>query len=815
MSAEQALRRRFGIPEDAEKVLIFAESSHWDPNWLYTAEEYFERFVRKNLNLAMEALRKEPRRVYSVECVFFLRLYWERRPEQRETIRRLVNEGRLRLTGSGVTTADTLLPSAEAILRDWLIGQEWLRAHGMTQEPTLFYFTDSFGATPTLPSLLKAAGFDRAALTRIDGMYFPGCDLEPKSRFPRPGSSAERLLKQERSLDFIWRDRNGAEVLCHWNAFTYGQGDMLAYIGISRVYLARLAIPWRSDRHIARRIHQYVRQLAPLSRTPYLFCPIGFDFVEPIPDLVALLDRYNEKVYPHTGIWVLNAGLDDYLALVETHREHLPVLELDPNPYWTGFYTARPTLKRRCRRLVDDLLLAEKLSFLPENEAARQTLNRDLKKAWWTAAVSNHHDFITGTSPDRVVEEEQIPWLEAAQAQTEAVLARLTPAQPPAADAPASSSASLTWSREGSRLQVHTSRYRLELDEATGGTILCWEVDGGVVALAPGSNDLVSYRDSGGLWRMGYEFVGGTWREAARASQRPARWQVHPHPNGLEIVSRLELEGEVFVRKIWLEEGSPLLRFRVEGKAPPGCTVIVRLATGLSPVELLMDTPGGLVLRPLRRVYDPTFWPLHRFVHLRDRTTGRGLAIFQPLPGAVSCRPDGRVELVAMRNATRERAFGFLPLPANPASGHERETYAYEYALLFTPDGDWRDNELVRWTQEAARSPWDDPTATHRRGLAEAVAITDSPDVWVAAVKPAARGEGIIVRLNALEAPEAPVSLSFSHDMPIMRAFLCDARERDLEPLEVQDGVVRVPMTGTVATIRLEMDEGALGTNPR
>ena len=69
---DQELRHRLDIPEDAERVLIFSESSHWDPNWLFTAEEYFERFVRHNLDQAIEALGREPRRIYSVECMFFL-----------------------------------------------------------------------------------------------------------------------------------------------------------------------------------------------------------------------------------------------------------------------------------------------------------------------------------------------------------------------------------------------------------------------------------------------------------------------------------------------------------------------------------------------------------------------------------------------------------------------------------------------------------------------------------------------------------------------------------------------------------------------
>lgn len=799
---EQDIRQKLGIPEDAKRVLIFSESSHWDPDWLFTAEEYFDRFVQHNLDQALEALLREPRRVYSMECMFFLRQYWEHRPEQQDTIRRLVNAGRLRLTSSGVTTADTLLPSTEAILRDLLIGQEWLRANGMQQEPKLAYFTDSFGCTPTLPSLLNAAGFDRTAITRIDGMYFMGCDLESSKRFPRPGSSAERLLVQERSLDFVWRDPNGAHLLCHWNAFTYGQGDMLAYAGISRVYLARLAVSQRSDRHVARRIEQFTAQLSPYSRTPYLFCPIGFDFVEPIPNLLALLDRYNQNHYPTTGIWAVNAGLDDYLSLAETYQEQLPILELDPNPYWTGFYTARPTLKQRSHKLVDNLLLAEKFACLPENIESGKTIRAELEQAWWTAATSNHHDFITGTSPDRVAEGEQIPWLDQALASVSSITKRLT-SNLRAPKVTVSVPEPVTWNRQNGKISIDTAFYHLELDEESGGAIITLQVRGTSTALLTGvSNDLVSYRDSGGLWRMGYEFAGGIWKESVRASQHPVRIELYERENGLEVVNRIELDGQEFVRKMWFENESPVIRCRVEGKAAEGHSVVVRFLTSILFQTLTMDTSGGIIVRPPKRIYDPTFWPLHQFVHLRESADGRGLVLLQPLPGAVSCEPEGRVELVAMRNATREKAFGLINLPANPASGHERESYAFEYAFAFTEKGNWHDNNLPFLARGIAKSPWNTSSKPELDALVESIVTTDTPDVWVTAVKPASRGEGIIVRLNALAVPGSTVALSV-HQLRITKVFLCNARERDLEPLEISNGTVRLRMPGTIATIRL------------
>ncbi len=107
---ELAIRTRLGIPHDAQRVLVLAESSHWDPNWLMTSEEYFRFRVRRILDGALRELEAHPRRVFSIESVFFLKMYWEKRPEKRDAIRRLVNEGRFRLTGSGMTTPDTILP---------------------------------------------------------------------------------------------------------------------------------------------------------------------------------------------------------------------------------------------------------------------------------------------------------------------------------------------------------------------------------------------------------------------------------------------------------------------------------------------------------------------------------------------------------------------------------------------------------------------------------------------------------------------------------------------------------------------------------
>ncbi|MCJ7737423.1 MAG: hypothetical protein MUQ10_08940 [Anaerolineae bacterium] len=117
---------------------------------------------------------------------------------------------------------------------------------------------------------------------------------------------------------------------------------------------------------------------------------------------------------------------------------------------------------------MEDLLVAERLSLLPENAGAERETSKALVPAWWNAVVSNHHDFITGTSPDEVVEGEQIPWLEQAADLVRAVIDRLAGV----ASVPASrdvQAALPAWHQQDGRIRIETPFYVLELAEDAGG----------------------------------------------------------------------------------------------------------------------------------------------------------------------------------------------------------------------------------------------------------------------------------------------------------------------------------------------------------
>lgn len=796
---EQAIRQRLGIPVDAERVLVFCESSHWDTNWLETSEEYFKRRLEPIFTAVVRALERDPGRIYCVESVFFLRLFWERHPEYQDRLRTLVARRQLRIVSSSFTTPDTLLPHPEAIVRDFHLGQDWLTSQGLAATPRTAYFPDNFGHSPHLPSLMHAVGVDSVALTRIDGMYFIASDYRPFGDFPLKGSTAEKLQKELKTLDFVWRADDGTEILSHWNAFTYFQGDMLAHLGIVRWNGHVIALPWRTRRHIARRIDGFVRQLAPLSRTPYLLCPIGMDFNDPISDLRPLIDRYNKERYQETGTWVVLAGLDDYFDLVGTRRADLPVLAVDPNPYWMGFYASRPALKARPTRIVRSLILAENASaFAPPNPA----LETVLRDGWSNVVLMNHHDAITGTSPDHIYDGEQTEWLVAAEAAASEALSlacgsALLPPMLETRNVEASETLGvhhgIRWWRANGEIRVHTNSYHLKLSEDRGGCLTSLVANGQELLKGPGL-DLVAFSDHGGLWRLGHEFAGGRFAEVSRASENAAVVELREEGSGLTITISSRLRGAPFTRVLTCRGSDPFIELCVTGAAPRGYTVTCHSELALAADVLEMDTVGGSIERPSQRLHSPTFWPVPSLLSLRSES--QALHACFEAPSAVSFSPSNDLEWIVARNARKERAFRFLPVLAHPIGGTSDVPHAHRAALFVSPPS--VDTAEVRARMERY---WQSHLQHFTDTVIEAIRC-DDPAVAVVASKRADQGLGVIVRLSRENTAATTVRLSLPTGA-VLYAMRCDGREQDIESLEVKDGCAVITLRHRLTSVRL------------
>jgi hypothetical protein len=405
-----------------------------------------------------------------------------------------------------------------------------------------------------------------------------------------------------------------------------------------------------------------------------------------------------------------------------------------------------------------------------------------------------------------VWELEQLPWLRRAEEQADRALGKAKGFHDDLPPSPSSSPPH--WIHRGGELTVRTEHYVMTLAERAGGCIVSARLAGSSRELCDGpGNDLAAYRDSGGLWRFGHEYLGGDFDEVERVSARPALIEASERNGMLEVRIEALLAKRHLVRWLWFRNDSPIVRMRIVGAAAPRHTIACRFPTSLRLDRLHMDVPGGVAERTGAKLYDPTYWPARTFAHGVEQPAGPGLAAFLGGPACVALRSGGSMEWVALRNVPREVAFGVLRVPAHPASGTDHGEHDFDYAVWFTEGGDYRANELFVHANDALDPQWLRPGTANWAEVAHGLLGVDRRDVQISAFKAASRGDGFIARLRSFAAEPTEVRLQW----PARRfreASLCDARERDLAVLEVDAEGVRVPIRRAITTVRLRPSEG-------
>ena len=135
---------------------------------------------------------------------------------------------------------------------------------------------------------------------------------------------------------------------------------------------------------------------------------------------------------------------------------------------------------------------------------------------------------------------------------------------------------------------------------------------------------------------------------------------------------------------------------------------------------------GGLRRRPRTKLYAPTFWPAHSYVE------AGALNLRLDAPTGVSAGNDGTFEWIVARHATKEVAFGILPVLAHPVGGTVSASQSHVV-------------HIGVGKREWTRHPW---------------VLCSDPQVRVGAVKLAANREGTIIRLHADRSPSTHFDIS-------------------------------------------------------
>jgi len=424
---EHQLRETLGIPETARYVLILDQTAHMDWDWKNTFEGYFSYVMPKPegsgagvnqlLTEAMQLLESSSATnpyYYSICEMGFFRKFISTQLEQGiDIVSKIHAMGSfLRIVGGGITSPDCLLSSGESFLRNYLLGKLWLAKLFPELLPLKHcWLPDDFGQDPELPVAVKAMGMTSISFSRLPGI-------------PPSAGILDTALEMDfirRGADFYWLASDQASsVFTHWMTGAvpgyYQGGDLASSDGIqSKIVSAIQGFLQYANVDLS-------TYTPPFSAAPsnYVYMPLDEDFMYPIADLLQYVNTWNTSGET-CGVFGVEASYDDFVSLVLASGTALETVPYNGTPYWTGFYASRPELKIMHYGATRALLAAEVVGLLVSGAGGAVSPGTlpegywDLvSHAWHTLAPSTHHDYICGTAPDSVTDQEQIPVLELA-----------------------------------------------------------------------------------------------------------------------------------------------------------------------------------------------------------------------------------------------------------------------------------------------------------------------------------------------------------------------------------------------------------------
>ncbi len=156
---------------------------------------------------------------------------------------------------------------------------------------------------------------------------------------------------------------------------------------------------------------------------------MGSDFIDPLPDLPALVNRWNASD-THTALVMA----DPETAFRYLATQAVPVVKVNFNPIWQAFYGSRPFAK-----IADQ----ESEFYLTAADKFGAAVNAPSPSAWYTATVDAHYDNISAVSYDSVWEDSQRPRFEQTLRARPQTSPRPSRALPAASPRPSSSSTRL------------------------------------------------------------------------------------------------------------------------------------------------------------------------------------------------------------------------------------------------------------------------------------------------------------------------------------------------------------------------------------
>jgi alpha-mannosidase len=140
-----------------DPTLYVVGYAHLDTEWRWEYPQVIDEYIRKTMEDNFTLLDNYPHYVFNFSGANRYRFMKEYFPADFARLKKYVDQGRWFPTGSSMEEGDVNAPSAEAIIRQVLYGNDWFRKE-LGRASAEYMLPDCFGFPASLPTILAHAG---------------------------------------------------------------------------------------------------------------------------------------------------------------------------------------------------------------------------------------------------------------------------------------------------------------------------------------------------------------------------------------------------------------------------------------------------------------------------------------------------------------------------------------------------------------------------------------------------------------------------------------------------------------------------------
>ncbi len=199
---------------EKEPALYVVPYAHLDTQWRWEFPQTIGEYLLKTMRVNFYLMDKYPHYVFNWSGSNRYRLMKEYFPSDYARIKHYVDNGQWYPAGSSVEEGDVNLPSAEAILRQVLYGNNFFRRE-FGKASAEYMLPDCFGFPASLPSILAHAGVKGFSTQKLSSAWQPA----PKVGGP---DSPEQTPEGIPFNVGIWEGPDGKTILAALNPEGYG-----------------------------------------------------------------------------------------------------------------------------------------------------------------------------------------------------------------------------------------------------------------------------------------------------------------------------------------------------------------------------------------------------------------------------------------------------------------------------------------------------------------------------------------------------------------------------------------------------------------